>query len=157
MEGLLFSIINKEIMIILKILVFAGALLKITEAVTMTFDIELLKGGFIKAQKYIDTYYVSLLSVLVLIMLYNREFTLIIYCITFLLGSVLCISIFNAVVYFILGIKIKYELKVDYYFISYACLILALYYVMNKPEMLIVAERLKYFVTDTIYFFLHLF
>ncbi len=144
-------------MIILKILIFAGALLKITEAVTMTFDIDLLKQGFLKAQKYIDTYYISLLTALVLPMLYNREFTLILYCITFLLGSVLCMNIFNAAIYFILSRKIKYELKVDYHFISYACLILALYYVTNKPEMLIVAERLKYFVTDTIYFFLHLF
>lgn len=144
-------------MIILKVLIFAGALLKIVEAVTMTFDIELLKEGFLKAQKYIDTYYVSLLTALVLPMLYNREFTLILYCITFLLGSILLVSIFKAAVYSILSRKIKYELNVDYHFISYACLILALYYVTNKPEMLIVAERLKYFITDAIYFFLHLF
>jgi len=144
-------------MIILKTLIFVGALLKITEAVTMTFDINLLKEGFIKAQKYIDTYYISLLTALALPMLYNRELTLILYCITFLLGSILFVSIFKAAVYSILSRKIKYELNVDYHFISYACLILALYYVTNKPEMLIVAERLKYFVIDTIYFFLHLF
>lgn len=144
-------------MIILKILLFAGALLKITEAVTMTFDIELLKEGFLKAQKYIDTYYVSLLTALVLPMLYNREFTLILYCVTFLLGSILFVSIFKAAVYSILSRKIQYELNISYHFISYACLILALYYVMDKPEMTIVAERLKYFITDIIYFFLHLF
>jgi len=144
-------------MIILKILIFAGGLLKITEAVTMTFDIELLKEGFIKAQKYIDTYYISLLSALVLPMLYNRELTLILYCIFFILASVLCASIFKAIVSFVLKRIVKYELNVGYHFVSYVCLILALYYVINKPEMLIVAERLKYFITDTIYFFLHLF
>jgi len=144
-------------MIILKVLIFAGTLLKILEAVTMTFDIELLKEGFIKAQKYIDTYYVSLLSVLVLIMLYNREFTLILYCVTFLLASILITMAVKAIISFAIKRTFNSELKVDYHFVSYGCLILAYYYVKNKPEMLIVAERLKYFITDTIYFFLHLF
>lgn len=145
-------------MVILKVLIFAGFLLKIIEAVTMTFDIELLKEGFLKAQKYINTFYISLFIALVSVMFCNSELTLILYCIFFMLVCVLFSYLLRIIVGLITGkAAVEYVSQLNYHFVSYVCLILALYYVTNKPEMAITAERLKYHVTDIIYFFLHLF
>lgn len=145
-------------MIVLKILIFAGFLLKITEVVTMTFDIELLKEGFLKAQKYIDTFYVSLFVALVLVMFRNSELPIILYCVFFMLVCLLFSYLLKMVVVLIIEKAAwKYVSKLNYHFLSYVCLILALYYVINKSEMLIMGERLKYHTTDIIYFFLHLF
>jgi hypothetical protein len=135
-------------MIILKVLIFAGFLYRTAEVVSLFYNLDLTKDVFGDIEHYLGVYSIVLLITLFSVLLYNNHFN----------ATIGCLSVIFS---YMLWCLVEYYLYTNARAIldnlNIATLIASFFYVVNMPKVSNIGETIKYFVTDTIYFFLHLF